>query len=87
MFITQTTGVPGGGSFTVQIRGQNSIANGNNPLFIIDGVPYNSNIPSTNVHSYSFLNGSLHRVSPLNFINPYDIESIEVLKDADATAI
>jgi TonB-dependent SusC/RagA subfamily outer membrane receptor len=86
LVITQTTGVPGG-SFTVQIRGQNSIANGNNPFYVIDGVPYNSNIPSTNVYSYNFLNGSLHGGSSLNFINPYDIESIEVLKDADATAI
>ena len=45
LVITQTTGVPGGG-FTVQIRGQNSIANGNAPFYVIDGVPYSSQIPA-----------------------------------------
>ncbi len=80
LLITQTTGLPGG-AFTVQIRGQNSISQGNNPFFVIDGVPYNSQLPGAPINEY--LNGG----SPLNFINPYDIESIEVLKDADATAI
>jgi TonB-dependent SusC/RagA subfamily outer membrane receptor len=80
LLITQTTGLPGGG-FTVQVRGQNSIANGNNPFYVIDGVPYNSQLV------FAPLNGNLGAGSPLNFINPYDIESIEVLKDADATAI
>ena len=81
--ITQTTGVAGGG-FDIQIRGRNSIrTDGNAPLYIIDGVPYSSqaigNSRSTVV---------LPVVSdPLNSINPSDIESIEVLKDADATAI
>jgi len=81
--ITQQTGVPGGG-FTVQIRGQNSIANGNDPLYIVDGVTY----PSTRISSSSVV-GLLGTAgaNSLSFINPYDIESIEVLKDADATAI
>jgi TonB-linked SusC/RagA family outer membrane protein len=80
LLITQNNGLPGG-SFTVQIRGQNSIAQGNDPFYVIDGVPYISELPA------SPLNVSLQGGSPLNFINPYDIESIEVLKDADATAI
>jgi TonB-linked SusC/RagA family outer membrane protein len=76
LFITQQSGMPGT-NFNVQIRGQNSIANGNDPLYVIDGVPY----PSQELGS------GIHFGSPLNFINPSDIESIDVLKDADATAI
>ncbi len=79
LFITQNNGAPGG-SFTVQIRGQNSIANGNDPFYVIDGVPYASQTPGS-------INPQLQGGSPLNFINPADIESIDVLKDADATAI
>lgn len=83
VFITQTTGVPGGG-FDVQIRGQNSIrSNGNNPLYIIDGVPYASDPIGTGINSPVLPT----QPSPLNSLNPDQIESIEVLKDADATAI
>ncbi len=80
LLITQTTSVPGG-TFKVQIRGQNSIANGNDPFYAIDRVPYNSQL------SANPINIQLGGGSPLNFINLNDIESIEVLKDADATAI
>lgn len=81
--ITQTTGVPGGG-FEIQIRGQNSIrTNGNNPLYIINGVPYASDPIGTGINSTVLPT----QPSPLNSINPDQIESIEVLKDADATAI
>lgn len=78
--IQQESGMPGSG-FTIQIRGRNSLREaGNTPLYIVDGVPY----PSTSVAvNYS----ALGNPSPLNSINPADIESIEVLKDADATAI
>ncbi|KUO64963.1 MAG: SusC/RagA family TonB-linked outer membrane protein [Lutibacter sp. BRH_c52] len=83
VFITQTTGVPGGG-FDLQIRGQNSMRYyGNNPLYLIDGVPYSSDPIGTGINS-PVLPG---QPSPLNSINPDQIESIEVLKDADATAI
>lgn len=83
--ITQTTGVPGGG-FDVQIRGTNSLrADGNQPLYIIDGVPHASNSISNNNISSIIIPSA--NVSPLSAINPSDIESIEVLKDADATAI
>jgi TonB-dependent starch-binding outer membrane protein SusC len=81
--ITQKTGTPGGG-FNIEIRGQNSLRlDGNNPLFIIDGVPYSSqSIGST------YTSGNVGgQNSPLNSINPNDVASIEVLKDADATAI
>lgn len=81
--IIQQTGVPGG-NFQIRIRGTNSIANGNDPLFIIDGVPFISSTMAFNETSLDILfNGT----SPLNGLNPTDIESIEVLKDADATAI
>lgn len=81
--ITQTSGIPGGG-FDIQIRGQNSLrSDGNRPLFIIDGVPY-----ATETTGFYLTTGPQPTTtSPLNSINPSDIESIEVLKDADATAI
>ena len=61
--ITNNTGSPNG-NFTVRIRGSNSIRGGNDPLYIVDGIPSN---PSS--------------------VNSLDIESVEVLKDASATAI
>lgn len=82
--ITQTTGVSGGG-FQIQIRGQNSIRpDANNPLYIIDGVPYASDPTGYSGTSTIF---PTNNSSPLNSINPDVIESIEILKDADATAI
>ncbi|OUL63437.1 SusC/RagA family TonB-linked outer membrane protein [Flavobacterium sp. AJR] len=81
--VTQTTGVPGGG-FEIQIRGQNSIRrDANAPLYIIDGVPYASDPIGYAQTSTIFPTTT----SPLNSINPDAIESIEILKDADATAI
>jgi TonB-dependent starch-binding outer membrane protein SusC len=92
MSITQTSGVPGS-SFNVQIRGQsvldNSLSN-NNPLIIIDNVPFEQGIAPTNQLTSAANNPtsiSSGGLSPLNSINPADIESVEVLKDADATAI
>lgn len=81
--ITQGSGVPGGG-YNIQIRGTNSLRrDGNYPMYIIDGVPVALQSPST-------LGGTIlpyGEIDPLNAINPNDIESIEILKDADATAI
>jgi TonB-dependent starch-binding outer membrane protein SusC len=79
--ITQGSGMPGS-FYTIRLRGQNSIANGNDPLIIIDGVPF----PSTTLNG-SFGGGGGVTNSPLNTIDPSQIASIEVLKDADATAI
>ncbi len=86
--IEQQSGINGGG-FKIEIRGQNSLRssatdNGNRPLYLINGVPY----PSTTLSSSVLGIGGIAFVgSPLNSINPNDIESIEILKDADATAI
>jgi TonB-dependent starch-binding outer membrane protein SusC len=83
MVVTQGSGVPGSG-FNVQIRGQNSLAQGSAPLFIVDGVPFGEN--NTAINRLNTAAGT-QGLSPFNSINPQDIESIEVLKDADATAI
>lgn len=83
LLISQSSGLPGAG-FSVQIRGQNSILQGSEPLFIIDGVPFApGNNPINQVTNATNVSG----LSPLNLINPAGIESIEILKDADATAI
>jgi TonB-linked SusC/RagA family outer membrane protein len=81
MFIAQSSGAPGS-AFQVQIRGINSIANGNDPLYVIDGVPFSIAPELQNNNNLNPAGGN-----PLNLINPNDISSIEVLKDADATAI
>ncbi|HVU95476.1 MAG TPA: SusC/RagA family TonB-linked outer membrane protein [Puia sp.] len=93
LVIQQASGMPGAYS-VIRIRGQNSIANGNDPLYIIDGVPFSALSLSSSVTSISALGGGNANsntngsgVSPFNSLNPSDIESVEVLKDADATAI
>ncbi|MDD7888310.1 SusC/RagA family TonB-linked outer membrane protein [Flavivirga sp. 57AJ16] len=78
--IVQDTGLPGGG-FRIEVRGKNFI-NAGEPLYVVDGVPY-----SAESLSFPLVNTVLPGESPLNLIAPSDIESIEVLKDADATAI
>ncbi len=79
--VTQSSGAPGA-SASVRIRGGNSITGGNEPLYVIDGFPvYNDN------STISSSAGSGAAVNALSTINPADIESIEVLKDASATAI
>ena len=79
--VIQNNGVPGS-TFSIQIRGRNSLAQGSEPLFIIDGVPFAPNNSNIALQT-SIANG----LSPFSSINPNDIESIEILKDADATAI
>jgi TonB-dependent starch-binding outer membrane protein SusC len=92
VFVTQSTGLPGTG-VTVRIQGQNSFLNGNDPLYVIDGVPYTSQLlPTLNGILGSSGGVALNGIAsgagnPLSFINPNDIESIDILKDAAATAI
>jgi len=79
LIVNQSSGIPGS-AISVQIMGQNSIASGNDPFYIVDGVPFTASIaPQVDASSIN--------LSPFNSINPSDIESIDVLKDADATAI
>jgi TonB-linked SusC/RagA family outer membrane protein len=78
--IQTQNGLPGGG-ISVQIRGQGSIASGTDPLYIVDGVPFLSASISTAITP---ANGN---INPLSILNPGDIERIDILKDADATAI
>ncbi|SHF39275.1 SusC/RagA family TonB-linked outer membrane protein [Chryseobacterium sp. OV279] len=87
--ITQNSGVPGGG-FDIQIRGRNSLRtrsnssiDGNQPLYVIDGIAIGGSV--TSPYSGTILPEA--SINPLNSINPGDIESLEILKDADATAI
>jgi TonB-linked SusC/RagA family outer membrane protein len=95
--ITQATGMPEG-NFNIVIRGQNSLRNyagnnGNLPLYIVDGVPIDLSKMNTGASRYAYpvgINGmglGVSGVSPLSGFNPSDIASIEILKDADATAI
>ncbi|WPV67821.1 SusC/RagA family TonB-linked outer membrane protein [Chitinophaga sp. LS1] len=91
LVINQNSGVANSG-ITVQIRGQNSFSKGMDPLYVIDGVPYASQLlPSTNTTMGTsgnlIINPNAQSGSPLSFINPNDIESISILRDADATSI
>jgi len=83
--ISQNSGKPGG-TFTVRVRGGTSISASNEPLYVIDGVPIStaSSVISRSVGADHF---DEEGVDPLSNLSPEDIESINVLKDASATAI
>lgn len=83
--ISQSSAEPGGG-LSIRIRGANSITAGDEPLYVIDGLPIN-NTPMFSGGGAANIPANASPKSPLNSINPNDIESIEVLKDASATAI
>ncbi|PID68592.1 MAG: SusC/RagA family TonB-linked outer membrane protein [Flavobacteriales bacterium] len=82
--ITQTSGEPGAG-INIRIRGTTSVRSNNNPLFVVDGVPLAGDNTSATGQDLGF--GTSGSKNPLNFLNPNDIESISVLKDASSTAI
>lgn len=97
--ITSSSGEPGAG-VNITIRGASSIRSNNNPLIVVDGFPLDGSSSSasgeqgnasTGATGEATVNdadlGSSSSKNPLNFINPADIESIDVLKDASATAI
>lgn len=78
-------GEPGAG-VSVRIRGANSIRSGQDPLYVVDGVPLDiTDVQPAGASTTGV--GSSAAKNPLNFINPEDIESIDILKDASATAI
>lgn len=87
--VQETSGEPGA-SPNIRVRGSGSISAGNDPLFVIDGIPISRNLTSSGA-----LGGVARRrtafqpppVNPLATLNPNDIESIQVLKDASAAAI
>jgi iron complex outermembrane receptor protein len=79
----QSSGEPGAG-ISIRIRGTNSIRSNNDPLYVVDGVPLSGAAPPEGPN-VGF--GSSTSSNPLSFLNPNDIESMSVLKDASATAI
>ncbi|WP_423130185.1 TonB-dependent receptor [Gaoshiqia sp. Z1-71] len=83
--ITQASHAPGGG-VSVRIRGTGSITAGQEPLYVVDGFPIN-NVSTATGQLNSGFDGQLPENNPLNSINPADIKSIEILKDASAAAI
>ena len=78
--VVQSSGAPGGGT-NIRIRGTSSVNASSEPLYVIDGMLINNDTGETSI------GGRGPSTNPLATINPSDIESIEVLKDASATAI
>jgi len=79
VYISQNSGTPGGAN-TVRVRGASSITAGNEPLYVIDGIPMTTG-------NYGQVGFSGQGINALSDINPNDIESMTVLKDASAAAI
>ena len=79
------SGTPGGAT-TVKIRGASALTGSGQPLYVVDGVPLDGRSSRPGLGDFG-AGGSNPGNNPLNFINPSDIASIDVLKDASATAI
>ena len=86
--ISQNSGKPGG-STTIRVRGGTSVNASNEPLYVIDGVPIDATAGAgqANISTYNNDFFDQEAANPLSMLNPNDIESIDVLKDASATAI
>jgi iron complex outermembrane receptor protein len=82
--VINNSGQPGGEA-TVKIRGNNSIRAGANPLYVVDGIPLDGRSARAGLLTTDI--GTIPNSNPLNFLNPSDIASIEVLKDASSAAI
>ena len=82
--ISQGSGEPGSG-VAIRIRGTSSVRSNNDPLFVVDGVPLPSGGSSSEGTDIGV--GSSSARNPLSFLNPNDIESMSILKDASSTAI
>ena len=82
--ITSASGEPGAG-VSIRIRGSTSVRNDNNPLFVVDGIPLSG--ANVTAGGSDLGAGTSEPRNPLNFLNPNDIASIDILKDASATAI
>ena len=84
--VTQNSGAPGGAS-SIRIRGASSITSSNEPLYVIDGIPFSGDGTEIGGFSWAGGTGGQTKVNPLSTISPQDIVSMDVLKDASATAI
>lgn len=84
--VTQNSGAPGGAA-SIRIRGASSINNSNEPLYVIDGIPFGGEGTEIGGFAWAGGTGGQTRVNPLSTISPSDIVSMDVLKDASATAI
>lgn len=83
--VLNNSGQPGGAA-TIKIRGNSNITGSGQPLFVVDGVELDGRSARPGVGDIGFGGGN-PATNPLNFINPNDIASIDILKDASATAI
>ncbi|RAJ01586.1 iron complex outermembrane receptor protein [Chitinophaga skermanii] len=83
LMVINNSGAPGAAT-TVRIRGNSSLRTGNQPLYVVDGVPLDGR---TAKPAFTSAVGTTPDANPLNFINSNDVASMEVLKDASATAI
>ncbi|UOQ76396.1 SusC/RagA family TonB-linked outer membrane protein [Hymenobacter sp. 5516J-16] len=81
--VTQNSGQPGGAA-TIRIRGNSAVTGTGQPLYVVDGVPLDGRSARPGLTTAI---GDSPNSNPLNFLNPADIESIDILKDASATAI
>jgi TonB-linked SusC/RagA family outer membrane protein len=84
--ISQTSAEPGGG-ISIRVRGASSISAGNEPLYVIDGFPIDNSQGLSGSDPNTGMGTNVNPRNPLNTLNPQDVESIEILKDASATAI
>ncbi|MFW5760898.1 MAG: SusC/RagA family TonB-linked outer membrane protein [Cyclobacteriaceae bacterium] len=84
--VRQTSGRPGGG-VSINIRGAGSIVGNNEPLYIVDGVQISGEVEQSSGFDWAGGGNGQNGVNTLSFLNINDIESVEVLKDASATAI
>jgi TonB-linked SusC/RagA family outer membrane protein len=84
LMVLNSSGAPGAAA-TVRIRGVSSVRAGNQPLYVVDGIPLDGRVarPAITLNGL----GQTPDANPLNFINSNDISSMDVLKDASATAI
>lgn len=82
--VTQNDGAPGAG-LSIRMRGSNSFLGGTEPLYVIDGVPFNNS--SSGATPLSIGDDEKQTLNAMAFLNPNDIETIDILKDASATAI
>ncbi|MGO1242935.1 MAG: SusC/RagA family TonB-linked outer membrane protein [Sphingobacterium sp.] len=83
--VTQKSGSPGGG-ISIRVRGTTSINASSDPLYVVDGIPVNSTTNFTGGSTFDF-GGGTQGINVLSSINPSDVQSVEVLKDAASSSI